>query len=820
MANFFVLGGIKLEKINAVLVLLDAKKLNQALSSLNFAAVNLVAIIVEGGNGRFVSVGKSKIPLVPFASIQNGLRLGKNLIWLINGFVNGVGDLWNIKKFLMNCGVAENNIVNFEVFPHISTAWLANLRYVEKNGADFFATGISYAEVGLNLNYIPHVRGKGVNLSGSNQDLQQAYLTAKYVFEHVKPGTIKFVIIGLAPYSFRYENAKAFAECSRNLQYMLALNIPEQNLHDRLLKNLVSDRIKKIFTTVTAEQADLNFTRLKISLNRTLPVNALVNWEGELKNLTKKLYPDTVEKNFRILKEYIKLCLKNGAKPIGVVFPFAQAMHDNYSKELLTLFRLAVRQLEESYDFTCVDLFDMKLGYNCFYNMAHLNLRGSAIASSALSLRLYGKNLLPIENFCTMSYDYFDFLSALLPKKNYNALMDRVFAKSVEMIRRKEKIKVGFVLYDSSMWCSDELYNFFARDKRFETTVFMCLRMDKANDEPVRKDFSHGVEQLKSHGLNIVAVTEINSVVPAQDVLIFLTPYVEVLPNAFNFNRLFAKTLLAYIPYAFDSSRNYTGKNNLLFHLGWKTFFHSGMVIKFFDQLCKVGVPRGVYSGYPKMDVFFKRDAHFHFDWKTTRPNAKKIIWAPHWSINEGVKYSTFQWNYKFMYEFAKAHPEISWVVKPHPNLLFAAVKEKLFPSTEAFEQYMQAWNDLPNAQVVTGGYYQDLFATSDGMIHDSGSFIAEYQFTHKPMIYLTRDTQEFNELGEEILKVSYCVDGRDLDAIAALMQKVFIDGDDPMFKARKKFFDKHMNYLKANGMTASEFIYKNIADKFKGVPQ
>ena len=55
---------------------------------------------------------------------------------------------------------------------------------------------------------------------------------------------------------------------------------------------------------------------------------------------------------------------------------------------------------------------------------------------------------------------------------------------------------------------------------------------------------------------------------------------------------------------------------------------------------------------------------------------------------------------------------------------------------------YLQAWNDLPNAQVYTGAYYQALFATSDGMIQDSGSFIVEYQYVDKPMIFLTRDTQ------------------------------------------------------------------------------
>ena len=168
------------------------------------------------------------------------------------------------------------------------------------------------------------------------------------------------------------------------------------------------------------------------------------------------------------------------------------------------------------------------------------------------------------------------------------------------------------------------------------------------------------------------------------------------------------------------------------------------------------------------------------------------------------------------MYEFAKAHPEISWVVKPHPNLLFSAVTSGLFPSPEAFEEYLQAWDDLPNAQIYTGAYYQDLFATSDGMILDSGSFIAEYQYVNKPMIFLTRDTQKFNALGEGILNISYLVDGKNLEAIALAMQKIFIEGNDPLFNERMKFFDENLNYFKHNGMIASEFIFKSIADELK----
>ncbi len=44
------------------------------------------------------------------------------------------------------------------------------------------------------------------------------------------------------------------------------------------------------------------------------------------------------------------------------------------------------------------------------------------------------------------------------------------------------------------------------------------------------------------------------------------------------------------------------------------------------------------------------------------------------------------------------------------------------------------------------------------------------------------------------------------------MIQQIFIEGKDEMYEARRQFFDKYCNYVKANGMTASEYIYKNIS--------
>ncbi|MBR0288863.1 MAG: hypothetical protein IJQ82_07780 [Selenomonadaceae bacterium] len=784
-----------MERVNAVLAVLNGEALDDVIKSLNLDKANLVAIVSDKRKAKFFTLGERKIPIFSFTQISAAVNKCKKFLWLLGGHLSDTDELGKLKKFLQLNGVPKANIVNLEALTDLSRTWLANVHHVEEHGADFFATGDEYMRDGLNLKLIPCVhenknfsRG-GANLAFAEQTLQQSYLTAKRIFERVKRGTIKFVLIGLTPHSFHLDEAENFFEC----------------------QDLLNEATEP-------EKADLNFDALKATFPKIFSANVIAAW-----NDTSFSAPaDVVEKNIQILKDYIKLCLDNGARPVGVVFPVSTAARKNFDAELLKNFRGTIRQLEDGKNFFCVDMFDLAFDYERFRDLTHLNPKGMLAANSFLAMKLCERKIIPAESFCDMTYEYFFVLSKFAHKDSYNLLLEKIFEATAQQIRRKDKIKLGFVVYLSAQWSGDELYNLFANDKRFETTIFLCKRLGGSTDnELFQEDFLRGVKQFKSHGLNVIPVKGLKAKIPAQDVIILLTPYFAKLPNVFKPAFLKAKTLVTHIPYSFDIAIRPSSYYNLaLFRIAWKIFFSSVSGREVYAKNNFMGMPRGLFSGYPRMDIFFDKKTKFNFDWKTAQPDAKKIIWAPHWSIliNNAISYATFRWNYKFMYEFAKAHPETSWVVKPHPGLFFSAVTAKIFPTVEAFEKYLQKWNDLPNAQVYTGAYYQAIFATSDGMIHDSGSFLAEYQFVDKPMIFLTREGGLFNELGHAIRSASYLVDGKDLDAIAATMQRVFIEGDDYKAAERREVFDKYLNYPKFNGMSASDFIYKSIADELKEV--
>ena len=148
-----------MNKINTVMIVLNREYLERAIRNLNFDKVNLATIVMDKEvSEKTFSVDEKQFPVRSFDKMPSLLKNCADFTWLIVGYEKDLGEVLKMKKFLMSLDVPENNIVNFELSEQISSTWLANLRYIEEHGADFFATGNEYMRDGLNLNLIPCVR--------------------------------------------------------------------------------------------------------------------------------------------------------------------------------------------------------------------------------------------------------------------------------------------------------------------------------------------------------------------------------------------------------------------------------------------------------------------------------------------------------------------------------------------------------------------------------------------------------------------------------------------------------------------------------------
>ena len=789
---------IELDKADVILLVFDAARLDDTLARLNDERVAIAAILIAGKNSEELLELRTErnLPVDSFSKLNRFVLDGRDALWLMVGADQSLKR--SMSERLQRQGIPRGAIVDFDHKTQITPTWLANVKAAAEGDYDFIATGDLRAALDLDVNQI--TARKGISLACEGQDLRQSFLVMRHVLEHNQ--SIKFALIGLTPELFGDADEKYFSERGADCRYAFVKR--DETLEDRIFYSCFNSDV----TFPEDATPDPNLTALKQSCDRIYLSDDIAPDEPPL--------PDLKDAALQQMEDCIRLCKEHGVTPIGVLLP---STVDARTSERIKFMRRFLRLLESSTELMFIDLSELPSVEEHLADRNRLNIKGAAAASNALNWQLHDRGLLPFDDMRRVTYDRLRSLRALFGKTAYDNMMDRIFAASIETIKKKDKIKIGFALFDSAMWCGDALYNRFARDERYEVTVFFCMRPDEKGSL-VEANFLRGLKLLRERNLNVVDMSDFNNAIPKQDVLIYLTPYFGYLTRAFRLHRLTAETLITYIPYGLNVSL-WAITNFKIHNVVWKIFTSTKELTERLINHVELRPSRVLFTGHPKMDILVDDErSELKFDWKEAQPNSVKIIWSPHWSI-KGIgnilKLATFQWNYQFMYEYAAAPPETSWVVKPHPQLLTSAVKTGVFPSTEAFEEYLRKWNELPNAQVITGGYYQAIFATSDGIINDSGSFIAEYQYTGKPMLFLTRAATKLNRMGTAIIEAGYHVDGKDFDGIKNFIEDVLINKHDARYEERTRVFDEELNYRKDNGMLASEKIFRTIDQQLGG---
>jgi CDP-glycerol glycerophosphotransferase (TagB/SpsB family) len=195
-----------------------------------------------------------------------------------------------------------------------------------------------------------------------------------------------------------------------------------------------------------------------------------------------------------------------------------------------------------------------------------------------------------------------------------------------------------------------------------------------------------------------------------------------------------------------------------------------------------------VVTGYPKLDVYLEQESIPSCSiWKGNHDKngvTKKIIYAPHHSVGkEKLKMSTFEEMHDVMLKIAKKERETQWVYKPHPRLEYSLIKNGLMSKSE-YRKYVNAWDNLENAIVYDSGNYFDIFKSSDVLITDCGSFLAEYLPTENPIIWLvSKDSIGFNSVGAELVDCFY--KARNTSEFVNVFQSIVNERHDPLKQKR-----------------------------------
>ena len=366
-------------------------------------------------------------------------------------------------------------------------------------------------------------------------------------------------------------------------------------------------------------------------------------------------------------------------------------------------------------------------------------------------------------------------------------------------LRGKECINVAFLLPVPGMWKLDSVFQRMSHHPKYHPyiVIFPYSTYKEFEDKEIENTLLRTEQFVKDNGYEYVIPYDMSTKQWLDvnkeyhpDIVFFCTPYKDSLPNFYIYN--FRNVLTCYVQYSFCSLKNYHSNYDLAFHnLVGIHFLESTIHKDMAEEHSRNKAINAAVTGYPATEIYLREDYRPTNCWKVLSSPHKKVIWAPHHSVDYQDFVSTFLMFCDDMIRLAETHKDhIQFAFKPHQLL---KLKLQQIWGTEKTEAYYNKWASMENTQLFNDGY-EDLFLTSDAMIHDCGSFTTEYLFTKKPVMYLCKDadmTEKFNEFGVKAFECHY--QGRTVEDIERFLQEVVISGNDPMKVQRETFFDKYL---------------------------
>ena len=393
----------------------------------------------------------------------------------------------------------------------------------------------------------------------------------------------------------------------------------------------------------------------------------------------------------------------------------------------------------------------------------------------------------------------------------------RLHRSALERLRKKDgPINVVFLAIFKSVWKYDGLYKLMEKDPRFRPIVLVCPVVNNGA-EFMMQTLDECYAEFKERGYNVLCSYDkkTNSYINLRslnpDIIFYTNPYQHLIDDRYYITK-FRDVLTCYVNYGYNTTK-YQWSNSLLFHkILWRYFCEEPRLSQLVAIHNKYKTKNYVVSGYPAYDDFMN-GPDTGKDWKKSGHKLKRIIWAPHHTIeasniNNTIQFSTFLQYASFMQDMVRKYEDdVQFVFKPHPLLMPKLYKHPDW-GKERTDAYFEFWEKGENTNYVLGDY-TDLFNSSDALLHDCGSFTTEYLYTQKPVMYLSAFEHEsqLNEVGLEAFKCHYL--GESENDIEHFITHTVIGGDDPMRSVRTQFFKRVLT--PPNNSTASANILNHI---------
>lgn len=358
------------------------------------------------------------------------------------------------------------------------------------------------------------------------------------------------------------------------------------------------------------------------------------------------------------------------------------------------------------------------------------------------------------------------------------------------VIASKDKIRVGYLVSYDSVFPAEPLLCLMIKDEQFSPIIIIT-------PDPSRGEENQWIQYEKACNHYKNKYGDVCKVIGSYefaekrfiDIVNLLDMFCPTFPYPYMTNRLYSTEYLSergvvpfFIWYSFMTQNVAVTCSFIAISLFWKVFIETPSHMIDYQRYSHLCGANAVVTGYFKLDGFSGIE-RIHRE-------RKKIIIAPHHTIllKAGARSSFLEYA-EFLLKLPSLYPNIDWVFRPH-QLLYPRLCQADAWGKDRTDMYFEAMRSYPNVTVQMGGDYFETFVNSDGIIHDCGSFLAEYLVTGHPACFISQREEDYaikyyNLIGQKCVNAHY-VAMSEQDVIA-FIDNVVLRNDDPKKDERAK---------------------------------
>lgn len=391
-------------------------------------------------------------------------------------------------------------------------------------------------------------------------------------------------------------------------------------------------------------------------------------------------------------------------------------------------------------------------------------------------------------------------------------LIDSILSlyKKILYLLGLKKINVGFYVIYGSAFPGKSIVDKMLKGKKFNPIIIASPDVMRSNENMIRQ-INAILNYARLNGWQAVSGYNESDgeFIDHSDMLDFaciVNPYESMTHRFCQAEYLAEKNVKTFFIHYTYSVTCFDKKTYALPHFAnfWKVFISNELTL---SELKNDGIHVQNFKviGYPKLDCVNQF---------TERENSrrKKIVLAPHHTFDYN-ELALSAWNtFADLYHLLPLrYQNVDFIFRPHP-LWEINLKNFLGWSDVEFNQLLGKILNNTNVVYSCEDNYIDLFNSSDGLIHDCGSFLVECLYTLKPCCYMMKESkvsENFNVVGKLALGLHY--HAYTIEQVYDFMDNVILNGNDSMLEMRSS---KAREYLIVNHPYSSEVVLKYISDE------